>query len=101
MNDKLDKLFANVHNNEKAIGLIFFLLLINGNDQRFDQLEDINEEYIYIYVCVCMNVHMDGIDHLDCIILSLFIFFFNYIWIDMNNSIYSDKQKKKLWLFSI
>ncbi len=50
MNDKLDKLFANVHNNEKAIGLIFFLLLINGNDQRFDKLEDINEEYIYIYV---------------------------------------------------
>jgi hypothetical protein len=72
MNDKLDKLFANVHNNEKAIGLIFFLLLINGNDQRFDKLEDINEEYIYI------DVHMDGIDHLDCIILSLF-FFFSFI----------------------
>ena len=41
MNRKLDKLFANVQNNEKAIGLI----LINGNDQRFDQLEDINVEY--------------------------------------------------------
>jgi len=74
MSDKLDKLFANIHNNEKAIGLIFFLLLINGNDQRFDKLEDINEEYIYMYECILMYIWM-GIDHLDCIILSLFIFF--------------------------
>lgn len=49
MNDKLDKLFTNVHNNQKAIALIFFLLLINGNDQRFDQLEDMNEECTYTY----------------------------------------------------
>lgn len=49
MNDKLDKLFTNVHNNQKAIALIFLLLLINGNDQRFDQLEDMNEEYTSTY----------------------------------------------------
>ena len=55
--------------------ILFFRLLINGNDQRFDKLEAISVKNIYIYIWMYIDVHMDGIDHLDYIILSLFISF--------------------------
>ncbi len=64
------KLFDNVHNSEIGQSVTFSILLINRNDHRFDKLEDIKEEYIYI------DVHMVGIDQLDCIILSFFFFFY-------------------------
>jgi hypothetical protein len=68
MSDKLDKLFANVHNNEKAIGLIFYYWSMEMIRDSISWRTSMKNTWMYI------DVHMDGIDHLDCIILSLFIF---------------------------
>ena len=39
--------------------ILFFRLLINGNDQRFDKLEAISVKNIYIYECILMYTWME------------------------------------------
>lgn len=92
MTDKLDNLFANIHNNERAIDFMF-LLLINGNNQRFDKPEDINEEYMNVYGCTHGWYRSSGLHHIIYLRSLYFIYIDRYV--RFNVVLYNMLKKRK------
>jgi hypothetical protein len=97
MNDKLDKLFANIHNNEKAIGLIFYYWSMEMIRDLISSRTLTKNIYMWMYI----NLHTYGRDRSSGLHHTIVIhFFFIYInrYEQFNVVIYSDK-KKNIMIF--